>query len=397
MGLLGSIGNLIGSAAPAIGSWFGGPIGGILGGVAGNLIGGSGGGGSSGGYTGGTGSNAMTALNQMASGGSRYSNTSTGLTGSSQFGNTGSSQFGNTGSNQFGNSGSTQFGTGVWGAQAPYLQDLFARSQGMLSGAGQANYGQAQNALNASQQGLMQMAGGGGEDPRLGIYARQVGQNFNENVLPGMRGDAQMAGGLGSSRAGIGQGLAAARAGQQIQDFAGSLYGENQARQLAALQGLGTVSGQQQQLQSAMQNAPWAALNQYKGLLGGPIQNNLGGSSFGTSGGTSFGNTGGSSFGNSGGSSFGNTQSSGSGSTDYGMFGQQGNGLGAIMGSGAASGLSGFGGVMDHIGGWLGGSNATTPIPNQGGSFGGFNPWGSAAPNDPTFGQFNPWSDYGGA
>ena len=385
MGFLGSIGNIIGDAAPFVGSFFGAP-GAMIGSALGNALGG---GSSFNGQIGGSagqggGSAALSSLAQMASGGSRYSNNSTGLTGSNNWGNQGSNNWGNQGSNQFGNQGSQQLGTGVWGAQSPYLQDLFARAQGMSQGGYQQNFGQAQNALNSSQAGLMGMAGDQSVDPLMGAYANQLGRQFNQQILPGLRGQAQMAGGLGSSRAGIGQGVAAAQMGQQLQDFGAQLYGQQQDRRLQAMQGLGQVAGQQGQLQNLMAQAPWQSLGQYASLLGAPIQNNLGGSSWGTSGGNSFGNT--------GGSSFGNTSSTGSGSMDYGLIGQQGagNSLGNILGT-ASSGLGGL------LGGLFGGGSQTA-IPNQGGQFGGFNPFGQAAPNAPTFGQFNPWTDgYGGA
>ena len=142
-----------------------------------------------------------------------------------------------------------------------------------------------------------------GMDPMLGVYARNIGQQFNEQIMPGMRGDAVLAGGLGNSRAQIGEALAGARAGQQIQDFGAQLYGQGQDRALNAAnmagglagniaQGYGQFGDQFQNIgQGQLQNAqfgmgiPWYAAQQRAGLIGGPTMQDLGGStSSGTSG-----------------------------------------------------------------------------------------------------------------
>jgi len=113
-----------------------------------------------------------------------------------------------------------------------------------------------------------------------------------------MRGDASVAGQLGSSRAGIGQGLAAARAGQQIQDFGAQLYGQNQDRALqaanmqGALQGnIASMYGQgaqaAQQLGQFGMGIPWYALQQQQGLLGNAIMRDLGGMTVGEGSGKS--------------------------------------------------------------------------------------------------------------
>jgi hypothetical protein len=151
-------------------------------------------------------------------------------------------------------------------------------------------------------------------DPMLGVYAQQVGQQFNREIMPGIQGQAALGGGLGGSRAGIAQGLAAAEAQRNIQNFGAQLYGQGQDRALqaagaqgqlaqglaqAGLQGAG-MYGQlgQQAMQGGLNNlaigqfgmgVPWYAAQQYAGLLGNPIMEDLGGRNESWSSGTGSG------------------------------------------------------------------------------------------------------------
>jgi hypothetical protein len=216
--------------------------------------------------------------------------------------------------------------------QETQYQNLWAQAGAMNNGGanqgmGQAGYDQAQgnlanqgqmlgNAGYYNQMGMNALGGQGmqqanstltrmqnpGMDPMMGVYSRQIGQNFNEQVMPGLRGDAMAAGGLGGSRAGIAQGLAGARAGQQLQDFGAQLYGQNQDRALNAANMQGALQGNiaqgygqgaamagqigqgyGQMGTQALANAqfgmgiPWYNLQQYAGLLGGPVMEDLGG------------------------------------------------------------------------------------------------------------------------
>jgi hypothetical protein len=237
------------------------------------------------------------------------------------------------------------YGTNIWEPQGGYLADLYGRAQqmsampvsgqefmgsaanmyggansafdqagglyggslGMLGGANQA-YGQSQAALN-------RMANPTEADPMQAVYARNLGQQFNEQIMPGLKGEAAIGGGLGGSRAGIAQGLAGARMGQQMQDFSAQLYGQQQDRALQAgqaLQGVGQgylqgMAGVQnaaagygqlgssraglgqnyQQLAAQQAQMPWANLQAYAGLLGPAVMRNLGGVNIGQGGGQS--------------------------------------------------------------------------------------------------------------
>lgn len=285
---------------------------------------------------------------------------------------------------------SEDYGTQVWGPQAPYLQDLYARSKSGLQYNNAANpfmtQASGQNALGSqaldrSSNSLMlalQKAGeSGGDlnraraaltgsssslggslvglqrglaslgesntalrkflnptvDPAMKAYSKALGQEFNEQFLPGLKGDAAIAGGLGGSRAQIGAALGSQRAQQSLSEFAAQSYAGQQERALQAAQGIGALNqgytqnaaGYQNMAQgyrdnsaalrdissgllnqsqqygnisqgfdqnaagrlATSQNAqgmfdlarsmPWYGLNQYAGLLGMPAFQDLGG------------------------------------------------------------------------------------------------------------------------
>lgn len=207
---------------------------------------------------------------------------------------------------------SQDYGSRLNADQGAQLSNLWSQGANLnASGAGQAQgyqgYNQAMgmNQLAGNQLGGAAMQGAQdtfsrlqnpGMDPMMGVYAKQIGQNFNEQIMPGLRGDAMVGGGLGSSRAGIAQGLAGARAGQQLQDFGAQLYGQNQDRALQAAGAGGNLAGSIADAygnlgQNAMATGqfgmgiPWYGATQQKGLLGAPIVENLGG--YSTSTGTS--------------------------------------------------------------------------------------------------------------
>ena len=143
-----------------------------------------------------------------------------------------------------------------------------------------------------------------GKNPALDMYSRQIGQNFREQIMPELRGTANQFMGRGSSRQGIAEGLAAARAGQQIQDFGAQVYNQDMDRKLSAGQnmlgagqnyfnaaqgrlGLGelgaNIFGEAAQAlpqfaQMGLQ-IPWYNLQQRMGLIGSPILQDLGGKS----------------------------------------------------------------------------------------------------------------------
>lgn len=194
-----------------------------------------------------------------------------------------------------------QYGSDVWGAQSPYLQDLYSRGQQNLGNdignttasdwldqAGLA-VGGANQALTQSNQALTQFLNPG-QDPAVAAYAQNLGQQFNEQFLPGLKGEAALAGGLGGSRQQIGSALGAQRAMQTLGDFTAQTYSGQQERALQAAQGIGAnASGFQNnaQMQTAIadfaRSMPWYSLQQFKGLLGAPVMRDLGGKTSGYS------------------------------------------------------------------------------------------------------------------
>jgi hypothetical protein len=107
-------------------------------------------------------------------------------------------------------------------------------------GRADANYNQATSALR-------NLANPSGYDPQLAAYSRQVGQNFNENIMPGITQGALASGSLGGSRGQVGAAQAAGAAQRNIQDFAGQQYNQQQNRALQAAGQLGDIYGLQQQ------------------------------------------------------------------------------------------------------------------------------------------------------
>ncbi len=227
-------------------------------------------------------------------------------------------------------------GSNVWGAQAPWLQQLYQNAGNMYGATGSSQSGQfwgdmasgeswnAANAIGNANNATTMMGNTLGDtatalkgflnptgtDPLSEAYARQMGQQFNEDFLPGLNGNAALAGGLGGSRSQIGAALGSQRAMQSIGDFNASLYGQQQDRALQAAQGLGAVAqGYGDQASSFGNNAagslavsqnnmnlgnyaqqmPWAQLQMFQGLLGSPVMQDLGGWSKGTGSGSGSG------------------------------------------------------------------------------------------------------------
>lgn len=195
-----------------------------------------------------------------------------------------------TGSSQ---SQAQDFGSEVWGQQSPFLQDLYNRAQGNLNaGDGDAgamtnwarwqlvNANQSLGQSNQALQGFLNPT----VDPAVNAYAQNLGQQFNEQFLPGLKGDAALAGGLGGSRQQIGSALGAQRAMQTLGDFAAQSYAGQQERALAAAQGLAANAAGYESLGNTTtavadfsRSMPWYNLAQYQGLLGSPIQIDKGG------------------------------------------------------------------------------------------------------------------------
>lgn len=170
-----------------------------------------------------------------------------------------------------------QVAIGAAGAQAP------------LVGAA----GEAQRFLLSPQQLLQATTA-----RQAQLAAQPVVQAFQEQVLPSIRGQAIAAGGLGGTRQGVAEGLAAGRTAEALARQSAGIFGRglettlgalgtglSLAPQTAALQALPAqtlagVGGQQRAMEQALinaarerfqfqQQAPRAAIQEFAGLLGG--------------------------------------------------------------------------------------------------------------------------------
>ena len=193
---------------------------------------------------------------------------------------------------------SEDFGTNIWGPQAGYLQNLYSNAQ-QLGGAPQMGMGGLQNAqqnTQLAQQGLMnanqnlQGYQNQGVDPALGAYSDRIGQQFREQFMPQLQGQAIQAGGLGGSRQQIGAALGADRGMQAISDFANNAYAGQQQRGLQAAQAQGANAqalgglGQQNLMNADFSRGmPWYNQQMFSGLLGAPVMRDLGALSTSTS------------------------------------------------------------------------------------------------------------------
>lgn len=198
-------------------------------------------------------------------------------------------------SSQSSTSNSQSFGSNVWGNQSPFLQDLYARANqnfgnlgdanmntALLGNAGNIDAALAEQTLgrsNAAYQSFLNPT----VDPAFQAYSTNLGQQFREQFLPELQGQAALAGGLGGSRQQIGSALGAQRAMQTLGDFAAQSYAGQQDRALQASAGLASNAGAFGDLTNLRlgqadfaRSMPWYNLSQYQGLLGAPVMQDLG-------------------------------------------------------------------------------------------------------------------------
>ncbi|MBT8449281.1 MAG: tail fiber domain-containing protein [Gammaproteobacteria bacterium] len=204
----------------------------------------------------------------------------------------------------------------VYGAQEPFLQNLWDRSQMASYGnmgsnfANQINQG-ALPGYNQQMQGGMQIPGlqqglmnfGQQQNEALGGAIQsglgQINRNFQRNIMPSINTGAAMSNTSGGSRQGIAQGLAASDANQQASDFVNQMMSQNfqgmQQNQLGAYGQLGQLQAQQNLAQQgALGMAPqlsnlgfgsqYGDLAALSSLIGSPTVLGGGGSSSGQGG-----------------------------------------------------------------------------------------------------------------
>ena len=187
----------------------------------------------------------------------------------------------------------------IWGMQTPFFQQMYGMGSGLL-GQQQNVGGAAQGMVNQFMPGIMQGFGGLGNIAQtggpVGMYAnamnpfsgqqvqqfgQQLGDFFNQQLLPGIAGNAVAAGQLGGGRQGVAQGMAAQDMLQQFQQGATGIMnnayntGANAANAATqAMMGAGSslpgFAADAFNLGMSPFNAAWSPLQQMAGLLGGP-------------------------------------------------------------------------------------------------------------------------------
>lgn len=161
------------------------------------------------------------------------------------------------GLNMSGSRNESQSSQDVWGGQAPFLEDLFGRGQGLVDQFN-PNSQIPGAAMGAWQQQLNPQA-----NPHLGAMAGAFGDQLGQlNQQSG--GQAALGGGYGGGRHGVAESINTQNVGQQMGQFYGSQYQGDMNRQAGAIAqapGMLGMSPEQQRMQY---------LQQYGGLLGGP-------------------------------------------------------------------------------------------------------------------------------
>lgn len=141
----------------------------------------------------------------------------------------------------------------------------------------------AKNLLSGDTQGMQSLLGM--MNPQQNPYldqmvqsaSRGLIQNYGENVLPGIQGQATAAGHYGSSRQGIAEGIAARGLTDSLSDISTGLYGgQYQSDMNRALSAAGQYTGGQQAgagiLSSLSGQEFGQRMNQLSTLLGGHAQ-----------------------------------------------------------------------------------------------------------------------------
>lgn len=201
--------------------------------------------------------------------------------------------------------------------QAPYLADLYQRTQAQLGQPSVAGFDplqtagqqqQLQAAANLSpqiqnfQNNLGFLASGAGSNPLANPYLQQTAnaainplfQQLAQQTLPGIRSGAAASGNVGSSRQGIAEGLAQQGAFQAAGNTLGNIYSnafqQGQSNQLQALsmtpdalrlgflpgQVASDIGAQRQQLAQAQLDAPLNQLAAARQIYGPAIQQTIG-------------------------------------------------------------------------------------------------------------------------
>ena len=161
--------------------------------------------------------------------------------------------------------------------QAQNQQGAYQQSRGSLAGFRQFGAGSINNFrqdLNQGTNALAQFAQQNNPflQQQIGQLGQNIGQQYREQILPGIGSGAQMAGQRGSSRQGVAEGIAARGAMQAFSEGATGLQNNAYNQQLNAAQALsgigmqGTLGASGQNLQAlGMQGALMGQQQDYLG------------------------------------------------------------------------------------------------------------------------------------
>jgi hypothetical protein len=163
-----------------------------------------------------------------------------------------------------------QGGTAAEKNQLPFLQNLWGASKDYMANQAQGVAQQGQDWISGAQKVLQGQMTPADVQQQMNYYGQQAGQQFREQILPQIQGQAGLYGGLGSSRNQLAQGYAGAQAQQGIQNMTNQLYDTNQNRAAQA-------AGLMPQFANAFGSMGWMPYQNYAGILGQMQQQNLGG------------------------------------------------------------------------------------------------------------------------
>lgn len=189
-------------------------------------------------------------------------------------------QSSSTGSSYGYNQSLAQSMNNIWGAQAAPLTAMYGSALGLQQQQSQtapARANQLYGQVNpAAQFGLSQMQQFA--NPNSGLAARQlsdmsqqIGQNFQRDVMSGIRTGAGIGGNMGGSRMALAQGVAAGDAAQAIASAGTNIYGQQYAQAQQAAQALPGMAGQAFNLGMMPLQAAWAPLTSLASILGSPV------------------------------------------------------------------------------------------------------------------------------
>jgi hypothetical protein len=167
----------------------------------------------------------------------------------------------------------------IWGPQAQALSGMYGQTTGLLNqqmgqvpGAAQGLAGQVMPGAQAGLDLMQQYSNPNSQlaQSQLADYSQQVGQQFNREIMPGIRSQAGITGNMGGSRAALAQGVAAGDAATAIAQGGRDIYSHQYDLASQNAQLLPQLASQVYNLGMAPFASMWAPLTSAAGIFGGP-------------------------------------------------------------------------------------------------------------------------------